>query len=66
VGTRVNNAVHPGQIDLDDKAEIAPKLFDILNFIADELITKPKKVGEIYADVLPSETRDHIKKRDGT
>lgn len=59
-----NNAVHPGQINLDDNAEVAEKLFSILNFIADELITKPKELESLYADLIPSETQEHIKQRD--
>jgi predicted nucleic-acid-binding Zn-ribbon protein len=61
-----NNAVHPGQINLDDNTEIAQKLFGILNFIAEELITKPKELENLYADLIPSDTQDHIKQRDGT
>lgn len=60
-----NNAVHPGQIDLDDNIEIARKLFDILNYIAYELITKPKELESLYADLIPLETQEHIKQRDG-
>lgn len=59
-----NNAVHPGEIDLDDNAEIAEKLFSILNFIAYELITKPKELESLYADLIPLETQEHIKQRD--
>lgn len=59
-----NNAVHPGQINLDDNAEVAEKLFSILNFIADELITKPKELEVLYADLIPLETQEHIKQRD--
>lgn len=59
-----NNAVHPGQINLDDSAEVAEKLFSILNFIADELITKPKELESLYADLIPSDTQEHIKQRD--
>lgn len=61
-----NNAVHPGQIDLDDNADIAQKLFGILNFIAEELITKPKELEQLYGDLIPPETQGHIKQRDGT
>lgn len=60
-----NNAVHPGQIDLDDNIEIARKLFDILNYIAYELITKPKELDSLYADLIPADTQEHIKQRDG-
>ncbi len=34
-----NNAVHPGQINLDDNTEIAQKLFGILNFIVKRGLT---------------------------
>ena len=60
-----NNAVHPGQINLDDKSEVALKLFKILNMIADEMITKPKDIDTLYDDVVPEETKGHIAKRDG-
>jgi hypothetical protein len=60
-----NNAVHPGQINLDDNSEVALKLFKILNFIADEMITKPKDIETLYNDVVPTETKGHIAKRDG-
>ena len=60
-----NNAVHPGQIDLEDGRNIALKLFYILNFIADEMITKPKELDLLYADVVPEETKEHINERDG-
>ena len=60
-----NNAVHPGQIDLDDNKEMALKLFKILNMIADDMITKPKDMNELYNDIIPEETRGHINQRDG-
>lgn len=60
-----NNAVHPGQINLDDGKDIALKLFHVLNFIADEMITKPKELELLYADVVPDETIQHINERDG-
>lgn len=60
-----NNAVHPGQIDLEDGRDIALKLFHVLNFIADEMITKPKELDLLYTDVVPEETKMHINERDG-
>ena len=60
-----NNAVHPGQINLDDNDEVALKLFKILNIIADEMITKPKEIDTLYEEVVPDETKEHINKRDG-
>lgn len=59
-----NNAVHPGQINLDDNSEIALKLFKIINMIAEELITKPKEIDSLYEDIIPDETKEHISKRD--
>lgn len=59
-----NHAVHPGQIDLNDGQDIAMKLFQIMNFIADEMITKPKALEALYADVIPDETKVHIAQRD--
>lgn len=59
-----NNAVHPGQINLDDSPEIAHNLFGILNFIAEELITKPKELESLYSELVPADTQEHIKERD--
>ena len=60
-----NNAVHPGQINLNDGRDIALKLFHVLNFIADEMLTKPKELELLYTDVVPDESKQDIKKRDG-
>ena len=60
-----NNAVHPGQIDLNDNRDVALKLFKILNMIADEMITKPKEIETLYESVIPEETKKHINARDG-
>ena len=60
-----NNAVHPGQINLDDNRDVAIKLFKILNIIANEMITKPKEIETLYEEVIPEETKEHINTRDG-
>jgi hypothetical protein len=60
-----NNAVHPGQIDLDDNKDIALNLFKILNLIADEMITKPKELDSLYEEIIPEEIKEHINIRDG-
>ena len=59
-----NNAVHPGQIDLADDKDLATKLFDLLNLIAESQLTQPKKIGAMFDD-LPQTQKDHIEKRDG-
>ncbi|MCD6265467.1 MAG: DUF4145 domain-containing protein [Deltaproteobacteria bacterium] len=60
-----NNAVHPGQINLDDNKDVALKLFKILNIIANEMITKPKEIATLYEEIIPEETKKHIDTRDG-
>ncbi len=59
-----NNAVHPGQINLDDNKDVALTLFKILNIIANEMITQPKEIETLYEQVIPEETKQHISKRD--
>jgi len=61
-----NNAVHPGQIDLEDSKDVALKLFHILNFITDEMVTKPKELDFLYNDIIPDETKEHIQQRDSS
>lgn len=58
-----NNAVHPGEINIDDTPEIAEVLFKMINFIIEEMITKPKEVDELY-NLLPESARLAIDKRD--
>ena len=60
-----NNAVHPGQIDLNDNVEVSNKLFGIVNIIADVMITQPKEIKKMYENVLPESQREAIAKRDG-
>lgn len=58
-----NEAVHPGVIDLSDDKEMALSLFELVNYIADEMITRPKKIDELY-NRLPPNKLDGIKNRD--
>ena len=58
-----NNAVHPGKIDLKDDADTAATLFSVVNLVADQMITKPKNMKEMF-DALPVEERRKIEKRD--
>jgi hypothetical protein len=58
-----NEAVHPGQMDLRDDADTAGKLFGLVNIVADAMITKPKRVDEIY-EGLPKSKRAAIAERD--
>jgi hypothetical protein len=57
-----NNAVHPGQIDIDNP-EVAGNLFALLNIITEYMVSMPDRVKGIYGK-LPTPTIDAIKKRD--
>ena len=59
-----NNAVHPGEIDLNDSPEIAQQLFGMINFIVDDRISRPKEIAALYMK-LPEKARAAIEKRDG-
>ncbi len=59
-----NNAVHPGQIDLNDKPEVANNLFGLINIITEIMITQPKHISDIYNNVIPDSQKDAIEKRD--
>ena len=59
-----NHAVHPGEINLNDNKEIAMKLFRILNILAEELISKPKEIDDLYKDIIPEQTKEAINNRD--
>lgn len=59
-----NEAVHPGQIDLNDSPEIAQALFKLVNVIADEMITKPKDIDSLYDELVPESHKNGINKRD--
>ena len=57
-----NNAVHPGEIVFDDTTDVQI-LFQLINIIANYLITQPKQIQEAY-DNLPEDARKAIEERD--
>lgn len=57
-----NDAVHPGQIDTDDKDTVG-QLFSLINIIIEYMIALPKKVSGIYSG-LPAGKLDGISQRD--
>ena len=57
-----NEAVHPGTMDLKDDRATASELFSILNFIADEMLSKPAKLQAIYAK-LPADKLKGVAQR---
>lgn len=58
-----NESVHPGEIDLRDNKDTAYKLFELVNLIAETMITQPKEIDKLYKN-LPKKKLDGIKKRD--
>ena len=58
-----NNAVHPGEINLEEESELVLKLFELINFKAEKMITEPKEIEDFY-EKLPDGTRKQINKRD--
>lgn len=59
-----NNAVHPGEINLDEESDLVLKLFELINFIAEKMITEPKEINGFY-EVLPESSREAVDERDG-
>lgn len=58
-----NNAVHPGEIEINDTPEIAHQLFVMMNFIVDDRISRPKQIEDFYSR-LPEGARSAIESRD--
>ena len=58
-----NDSVHPGQMDLKDDVKTANKLFELVNLTAQVMITAPKEIEQLYAD-LPETKRKGIEDRD--
>lgn len=58
-----NNGVHPGEIEINDNPDIAHSLFEMINFIVEDRITRPKKVAGLYK-ILPEGALKAVEKRD--
>lgn len=58
-----NNAVHPGEINLDDTPDMGHHLFSMINFIVEDRISRPKKISDLYGR-LPEGALAAIQKRD--
>jgi hypothetical protein len=59
-----NNAVHPGELTASDVAAVSSALFELVNQIVEERISRPKKLQTLFSK-LPQGAQDAIKKRDG-
>jgi len=56
--------VHPGQIDLNYDPATTTKLFELINIIAETMITQPKEIDKRF-DNLPERKKAAILKREG-
>ena len=57
-----DEAVHPGTIDLKDDRDTALNLFKLVNAIAEQMISHPKSVNDMYS-MLPEGKRNAIEAR---
>ncbi len=60
-----NNAVHPGEIEINDTPEIAYNLFNIINFIIEDRISRPMHIQSLFFAQLPEGVKKAVEKRDG-
>ncbi|GLH33990.1 hypothetical protein BR1R5_33780 [Pseudomonas sp. BR1R-5] len=58
-----NNAVHPGEISLEETPEHVGIMFDMINLIVEERIHRPKMIAERFGS-LPAGALEAIAKRD--
>ncbi|WP_428564955.1 MAG: DUF4145 domain-containing protein [Solidesulfovibrio sp. DCME] len=59
-----NCAVHPGEIDVNDSSELVLGLFQLINFIVEERVARPRRIKNMY-DSLPVNALKGIDERDG-
>jgi hypothetical protein len=59
-----NNAVHPGALDIKDDLTTVYALFDLVNYIASNTITRTRQIDELYKTLLTPNQRQGIVKRD--
>lgn len=58
-----NNAIHPGVLNSEDVSEVATTLFELVNQIIEDRISRPKKLDELFKG-LPPGALEGIEKRD--
>ncbi len=58
-----DEAVHPGEINIDDNKELAIAMFRLLNIIIDKMIVEPKQIDDLYC-LMPENKLEGIKNRD--
>lgn len=59
-----NNGAHIGEIDLADGQQTVDALFWLLNIVVEQVVTRPKRIAQLY-EALPPGAIDSIQRRDG-
>ena len=59
-----NNAVHPGQIEIEDNVENIRQFFGLVNMAVDSLIVQPARVQAMYDAMVPQTAKEGIQRRD--
>ncbi|MCX2546590.1 DUF4145 domain-containing protein [Pseudomonas sp. COW5] len=60
-----NNAVHPGELNIDDKPEMVAPLFGLINLIVENQIAQPAAIEHMYSS-LPAGAIAAIERRDAS
>jgi hypothetical protein len=60
-----NNAVHPGQIVIEENKENISKFFTLVNLIVDVLIVQPAKINAMFNTLVSPAQQKQIATRDG-
>ena len=43
-----DEAVHPGEINIDDNKDMAIAMFRLMNIIIEKIIVEPKEIDDLY------------------
>ncbi|MCP5038991.1 MAG: DUF4145 domain-containing protein [Rhodobacteraceae bacterium] len=57
-----NESVHPGVIDVDDEPSVAEIMFDLMNQIVGQMITRPNQNADLW-EKLPESKREEVEVR---
>ena len=58
-----NNGAHPGEIKLDEDTGLVNKMYGLMNYVTDRLITQKNQINELF-EGLPEGIKDQIESRD--
>ena len=59
-----NSGAHPGEIKLDEDPGLVHKMYGLMNYVTDRLITQKNQINELFEDLLEG-IKNQIESRDG-